>query len=130
MAYSPSASSLSRWTRIVLAYKRHAGSWAWILHRATGIGLTAYLFLHIYALSGLQRGQAAFAEEMALFSTPVFKVLEWALSIGVFFHAFNGVRIVLVDFGRGARYHKAILPAVYIVSLLFIALMGWLILAH
>jgi succinate dehydrogenase / fumarate reductase cytochrome b subunit len=128
MAYSPSVSSLSRWTRIVLAYKRHSGSWAWILHRATGLGLTAYLFMHIMALSGLQRGQAAFMEEMAMFSTPVFKVLEWVLSIGVFFHAFNGVRIVLVDFGRGAHYHKAILPAVYILSIAFIALMGWLIL--
>jgi succinate dehydrogenase/fumarate reductase cytochrome b subunit len=46
------------------------------------------------------------------------------------FHAINGIRIVLVDFGNGARYHKQILVFVYVLSFILVAGMGYLILRH
>jgi succinate dehydrogenase cytochrome b556 subunit len=113
MAYIPEREPIGSWTRIVLAYRRHSGSWAYILHRISGIGLTFYLFLHIYALTGLTKGRAAFAEEMALFTTPPFKFLEWFLGALVIFHAFNGIRIAVVDLADGAKYHKTLLRIVW-----------------
>jgi succinate dehydrogenase / fumarate reductase cytochrome b subunit len=122
-----STTFVSRWLEVLLAYKKHAGSWAWILHRITGLGLTFYILLHIIALTGLVRGEAAFNEEMALFSTPLFLVLEWILCALVMFHAANGVRIVLVDFGGGARWHKKLLLLVYAFSVIMIIGFAYLI---
>jgi succinate dehydrogenase cytochrome b subunit len=116
MAYIPGREPISAWTRIILAYRRHSGSYAFILHRISGIGLTIYLFIHILALSSLTKGKAAFMAEMKTFTTLPFKVAEWALGLLVMFHAFNGIRIAVVDLGNGARYQKQLLTAVYVVG--------------
>jgi succinate dehydrogenase / fumarate reductase cytochrome b subunit len=113
MAYIPDRKPLGSWTRISLAYKRQSGAWAYILHRISGIGLTVYLFVHIFALSGLTKGRAAFQEEMALFTTPPFKFLEWFLGALVMFHAFNGIRIAVVDLGSGAKNNKLLIRLVW-----------------
>ena len=116
----------SQWLEVLLAYKKHAGSLAWMLHRVTGLGLTFYILLHIVALTGLVRGEAAFNEEMVLFSTPLFSFLEWVLVSLVMFHAANGIRIVMVDFGSGAKYHKKILVFVYTFSIVMVLGMAYL----
>ncbi len=66
---------------------------------------------------------------MALFQSPIFLFLEWALGTLVMFHAINGVRIVLVDFGNGARNHKKILAFVYTLGIILVIGMGYLIFA-
>jgi succinate dehydrogenase / fumarate reductase, cytochrome b subunit len=130
MALQNSTSAFSRWLEVMFHYRKHSGSWAWILHRLTGLGLTAYILLHIVALTGLLKGEAAFNEEMRLFSSPLFLFGEWLLGALVMFHAINGIRIVLVDFGNGARYHKQILVFVYVISFIIVAGMGYLIFGH
>ena len=127
MAYIPNREPLGTWTRILSRYRRHPGSWAYILHRLTGIGLVAYLFMHIWALSSLTKGRAVFAEEMKTFSTPPFKFLEWALGLLVMFHAFNGIRIAIVDLGSGAKYQKKLLGFVYVVGVAVVVGMFFLI---
>lgn len=117
MAYIPNREPVGAWTRIILVYRRHSGSYAYILHRITGIGLVVYLFVHILALSSLTKGKAAFTEEMKTFTTLPFKGLEWALGLLVMFHAFNGIRIAVVDLGQGARYQKKLLAVVYAVGI-------------
>ncbi|HUI30446.1 MAG TPA: succinate dehydrogenase, cytochrome b556 subunit [Candidatus Acidoferrales bacterium] len=124
MAYLPKPPE--RWFRTNLKYYKHGGSWAWILHRVTGLGLTAYIYVHIYALTTLTQGERAFDDEMKLFMTPVFKILEWLLFSLVIFHALNGVRIVLVDWANGARYHKKILAVVYGLGIALFIGMGFL----
>ena len=124
MAYQPKPPE--GWLRTNLKYYKHGGSWAWILHRVTGLGLTAYIYVHIYALTTLTQGEKAFDDEMKLFTTPVFKVLEWLLFTLVLYHSFNGVRIVLVDWANGARYHKKILSVVYVLGIVLFIGMGYL----
>jgi succinate dehydrogenase / fumarate reductase cytochrome b subunit len=130
MAYQKTQSIFSRWVSIMLEYKKHAGSWAWILHRITGLGLTFYILMHIIALMTLLKGEAAFNEEMALFQTSVFLFFEWFLGALVMFHALNGIRIALVDLGNGARYHKQVLTFVFILGIIMIGGMGYLIFGH
>jgi len=127
MAYIPNREPVGAWTRITLAYKKYSGSWAYLLHRITGIGLTVYLFVHIWALSSLTKGHAAFTEEMKTFTTMPFKIAEWLLGLLVMFHAFNGIRIAVVDLGNGARYQKKLLGAVYAVGIALVLLMFFLI---
>lgn len=127
MAYTPNREPIGSWTKIIMAYKRHWGSWAYILHRISGVGLIVYLFVHIWALSSLTKGRAAFAEEMKTFTTPPFKFLEWALGALVIFHAFNGIRIAVVDLGNGARYQKKLLKAVWVGGIAIVVFMFLLI---
>jgi len=126
MAYQQKPPNADGWLRTNLKYYKHGGSWAWILHRITGLGLTAYIYIHIYALTTLTQGERAFDEEMKLFTTPVFKILEWLLFSLVLFHAFNGVRIILVDWADGARYHKKMLRIVYGLGIVMFIGMGYL----
>jgi len=123
-------SILSRWMSIMFNYRKHTGSWAWILHRITGLGLTLYILVHIIALTGLLKGETAFNEEMALFRSSIFLFFEWILGALVMFHALNGIRIVLVDLGNGARYHKQVLRFVYVLGIIMVAGMGYLIFSH
>ena len=127
MAYIPNREPLGAWNRLMLAYRRHSGSWAYFLQRITGIGLVGYLFLHIWALSSLTKGRAAFAEEMALFSTPPFKFAEWLLGTLVMWHAFNGIRIAVVDLANGAKYNKKLLGAVWVAGIAVVLMMFLLI---
>ncbi len=127
MAYQQKGSSVSRWFFNLRSYKPHAGEWAWLLHRITGIGLTVYLFLHISTLRTLTQGEAAYNATAATFLSPIFKFFEWALFSLVVFHSFNGLRIVLVDFAGASRYHKIMLRAVYAISLLLMIFMAYLI---
>jgi succinate dehydrogenase / fumarate reductase cytochrome b subunit len=130
MTYQKTQALFSRWVSVMLNYKRHAGSWAWILHRITGLGLTVYILVHIIALMTLLKGETAFNEEMALFRTPVFLFFEWLLGSLVMFHALNGIRIALVDLAGGARYHKQVLLFVYILAVIMVAGMAYLIFGH
>jgi succinate dehydrogenase / fumarate reductase cytochrome b subunit len=127
MAYTPNREPISAWNKLIITYRRNSGSWAYILQRLTGIGLVAYLFLHIWALSSLTHGRAAFAEEMNTFTSAPFKVGEWLLGSLVMFHAFNGIRIALVDLANGARYHKKLLGAVWVTGIAVVVLMFFLI---
>jgi succinate dehydrogenase / fumarate reductase cytochrome b subunit len=130
MAYRQTTEPVGRWSRILLLYRRHAGSWAWIFHRISGIALTAYLFIHIWALTSITKGRVEFTAEMKMFQKPVFMVLEFLLFLPVIYHALNGFRIVLVDLGRGARNHKALLRTVYAVAGLATVVMAFLMFKH
>jgi succinate dehydrogenase / fumarate reductase, cytochrome b subunit len=77
------------------------GMVAWTIQRLTGILLLIYLFLHVHTVSKLSQGPAAFNEAMATFASPFFRLLEIGLLGVVVLHAFNGIRITLVDLGIG-----------------------------
>ena len=130
MAYTPNREPFGAWNKLILAYRRYSGSWAYLLQRLTGIGLVAYLFVHIWALTSLTHGRAAFAKEMKTFTTPPFKVAEWLLGALVMFHAFNGIRVVIVDLAEGAKYHKKLLAGAWILSVATVILMFFLIFSN
>ena len=84
-------------------YKKHPGYVAWILHRLTGLGLSLYIFMHIYVIHHISKGKEAFNEVMALVQSPFFHFAEVALLGAVVYHAVNGLRVVLTDYGNMAE---------------------------
>lgn|SRR5574341_940557 len=68
-------------------------------HRISGLGLIAYLVLHIIETANRMRGEQAWAGLMALFASPPFKVIEYLLFVMAVFHAMNGVRLLMVELG-------------------------------
>jgi len=118
------------WISENLSYKKDSGSWAWILHRMTGIALIGYLFLHVYSLSPLTEGEAAFNSKMQTFTTPPFMVLEWFLFAFVLFHSLNGIRIVIVDWADGAKYQKQLYKMSWVIGIILFLGMGAIMFAH
>ena len=80
-----------------------AGWWAWLLQRITGLGLVAYLFLHIGVISTVQLGADTFDDVLAVLQTPFFVVLDLVLATAVLYHGLNGLRVVLIDLGVGIK---------------------------
>lgn len=81
-----------------ITYRGQEGHWAWLLHRVSGLGILLFLLLHILDIFLVGVGEEAFTRFLFFYKAPFFKVLELALIFGVIYHAFNGVRIILVDF--------------------------------
>ena len=75
-------------------YRKHPGMVAWLLHRGTGVIIGLYLILHILGVSGTV---APFLEVTKL------SVVKALFLASFSFHAFNGVRIVLMEFGAAAE---------------------------
>ncbi|HEY3250356.1 MAG TPA: succinate dehydrogenase, cytochrome b556 subunit [Ignavibacteria bacterium] len=118
------------WVKTNLKYRKDSGSWAWIIHRISGIALIGYLFLHIYSLSPLSQGREAFNHKMQLYSGAFWMVTEWLLFAFVLFHSLNGVRIVLVDWADGANYHKALYRYSVVIGILMFFAMGYVMFSH
>ena len=68
-------------------------------HRLSGLGLIAYMSLHIIETANRIRGEQAWAGLMALFASPPFKVIEYLLFLAAVFHAMNGLRLLLIELG-------------------------------
>lgn len=102
------------------------GMWAWLLFRISGLILVFYLGAHIIIISTGQVGAdgETFNNLMKMFDSPIAVLLDLLLCAAVLYHALNGVRIVLMDFGIGIKQHKIIFwicMAVAAVCLVFFA---------
>jgi succinate dehydrogenase / fumarate reductase, cytochrome b subunit len=115
----PSARRFWSW---FIPFKRGIGSWAFALNRITALGLTLYLFLHLFILSKLTQGPEAYNEFLTLTENPLVKLGEWAVVAAAILHGLNGIRIILTSFGVGVTRQKQLfwgLMAVAAVVILF-----------
>jgi len=89
-----------------MRYRWHLGYVAWLLNRITGIAITGYLVLHIWVIHHLTKGPEAFNQVMDFLQQPLFKLGEIGLLGIVLYHAANGVRLLFIEWGGGARNQK------------------------
>lgn len=77
---------------------RHTGHWSFVIHRITGILLAVYLIPHILVnSSALFGGKIAYDNATMSVQGGFWHILEALIILGVSFHLFNGVRIILID---------------------------------
>ncbi len=89
-------------------YRGQSGMLSWLLHRITGLGVLLFLLIHIVDVSLLGFGPHVYDEGIALFDSVIVRILSLFLIGAVLLHAFNGVRIMVIDFWRkGVRYQLA-----------------------
>jgi succinate dehydrogenase / fumarate reductase cytochrome b subunit len=72
--------------------------YAYALHRLTGLGLVVYLLMHIFVTALRAKGIYLWANGR-FFDRPAFRVGEFLVFAAFAYHAFNGVRLVLVELG-------------------------------
>jgi succinate dehydrogenase / fumarate reductase, cytochrome b subunit len=104
-----------------MIYRGGTGQFSWALHRLTGLGVLAFLFIHILDTFLIILGPGLYNKVMFFYRQPLFKVMEVGLVACVLYHSLNGVRITILDvFERLMRFQRALF---YVQMLAFTALM-------
>jgi len=108
-----------------MMYRWRTGALAWLLHRVSGLALMLYLTLHIWVTHHVVQGPESFNRIMGLLSSLPFKMMEIALLAAIVYHTFNGVRILIVDFAQGSKYHKSLFWGAIACSVVVFFALGW-----
>lgn len=89
-------------------YRGREGQWAFVLHRLSGVALALYLLLHVLDISLVMYGpDGPFNAFLAFYHQWPFRVGLILIMAAVVYHAFNGLRIILMDFTSwGTKYHR------------------------
>lgn len=111
-------------------YRGQSGHWSWLLHRITGLGVLLFLLVHIVDITLIGFGPKVYNDSIAIFSLPFVRVVSLALIASVLYHAFNGVRIILVDFWpNGYKYQRALFYTALALSILCFIPMAFFVMA-
>lgn len=105
------------------------GTVAWLLHRVAGVLLVAYLYFHLVILSSVvwPGGPRAFNHMVGLVTTPPFIVADLALFAVVFYHALNGIRLLVLDLGWLVNYQRQLFWSSLVVGgALMVLSIAWL----
>src|SRR5581483_7221129 len=111
-------------------YRGQSGQWSWFLHRLTGIAVLLFLLIHIVDITLIGFGPAVYNASVAIFSTGIVRLISLALIAAVLYHAFNGVRIILVDFWpAGYKYQQQMFYGALALSVICFLPMAYFVLA-
>src|SRR5581483_7418722 len=100
-------------------YKGQSGMIAWLLHRIAGVAILLFLVIHIVDISLLGFGPNVYNEGIALFGTALLRFISLALVAAVFYHALNGIRVMLIDFVPWCvRYQRSMFWAAMVLTIL------------
>jgi succinate dehydrogenase / fumarate reductase cytochrome b subunit len=99
-------------------YKGQSGMWSWLFHRVSGLAILLFLLIHIVDISMLSFGPTVYNNSILLFDQWTVRLLSLSLIAAILYHAFNGIRIVLIDFWHKAvRYQKVLFAIVMVVTI-------------
>ena len=94
-------------------YRGREGMWSWVAHRVTGVLIFVFLLVHVLDTALVRVSPEAYNAVIDHYKNPIMGLGEAGLVGAVVFHAFNGLRIMLVDFwAQGTRFHRQMLWAV------------------
>jgi succinate dehydrogenase / fumarate reductase, cytochrome b subunit len=79
-------------------YKGREGQWAFFLHRLSGLALLAYLLLHTFSIGSVMLGEKFYMSIHEVYGFVLFRLGLIGVAGAVSYHAFNGIRIILMDF--------------------------------
>jgi succinate dehydrogenase / fumarate reductase cytochrome b subunit len=86
------------------------GQWSWVAHRITGVAIFFFLLVHVLDTALVRVSPEAYNAVMETYKNPVMGLGEAGLVAAIVYHAFNGLRIILVDFwSNGTKYQKQML---------------------
>ena len=86
---------------------------SFLFRRISGLALVAYLFMHMWVIGSVNAGPEVFDARLAVVQTPVFKLLEIALLAAVVYHAFDGIRLLIVHYFNVTEYRKSLFYAMF-----------------
>src|SRR4051812_22092794 len=102
--------------------------WSWVGHRVTGVAIFFFLLVHVLDTALVRVSPDAYNAVIATYKNPFMALLESGLVAAIVFHAFNGLRVILIDFwDKGAKYQRVLL---WVVMGLFVVTMAGFLPRH
>jgi succinate dehydrogenase cytochrome b556 subunit/succinate dehydrogenase hydrophobic membrane anchor protein len=103
-------------------YTGDAGQYAWIMHRASGIGILFFLLIHIIDIMLIGLGRDVYDHTVEFYANPWIIPMEILLVGAVIYHLLNGLRITAVNFSasgpsREKQYFWWVLIATVILTI-------------
>ena len=103
---------------------KSTGFISFVLRRFTGLALVFYLFLHMWVIGSANSGPEVFDARLAMVQTPFFKFMEIALLAAVVYHAFDGIRLLIVHYFDVTEYRKSLFYAAFAIAALLTVVGG------
>lgn len=79
-------------------YTGDPGQYAWVLHRATGIGILFFLIVHVIDIMLIGLGRDVYDHSVEYYANPWIIPMEIILVGAVIYHTLNGLRIIAINF--------------------------------
>jgi len=86
----------------------HAGTWAALVHRVSGIVLVLFLPVHFIALGSALEGADHFDSFLAWTQRPLVKLGEWGIVLALAAHLGGGLRVLALEFLPWRDWHKSL----------------------
>ena len=111
-------------------YRGQSGQWSWLFHRVTGLAILLFLLVHIVDITLIGFGPTIYNDAIGIFSLGPIRFVSVALVGAVLYHAFNGVRIILIDFwSTGYKYQSQMFFVVMALTVIGTLGMGYFVIA-
>jgi succinate dehydrogenase / fumarate reductase cytochrome b subunit len=81
-----------------IRYRGRLGHYSWLAHRVSGLAILAYLIIHVWDTANATFRPEVYTWTVELFKHPLFGGGEVMLMAALLYHAFNGLRVALLDF--------------------------------
>lgn len=81
-----------------IRYRGRSGHYSWLAHRISGLGILAYLIIHVWETANATFAPSVYQWSLEVFKHPLFGVGEIFLLGALLYHALNGLRIAVLDF--------------------------------
>lgn len=79
-------------------YRGRSGQVSWVAHRLAGLAILSFVVIHVWDTANAFYAPHIYAWSLALFKHPLFALGEIGVMAAVLYHAFNGIRITLLDY--------------------------------
>lgn len=79
-------------------YNGDVGQYAWILHRASGVGLVFFLLVHVIDIMLVGLGSDVYNHTVGFYANWFIIPMEVILVAAVIYHTLNGLRVMAVNF--------------------------------
>ncbi len=101
-------------------YRAREGQWAFFLHRIAGVAILLFLLLHVLDISVVMWGPKAFNSLLGFYHQTLFRLGLLVVILLGLYHAFNGLRIILMDFTSwGVHFQRELWYMVWVLLLGF-----------
>jgi fumarate reductase subunit D len=77
--------------------RRHAGYFAFLVHRLSGVALALFLPAHFWVLGSALEGEAALAANLRWTEQPLVIAAEWGLVMLLAAHLAGGLRLLVLE---------------------------------
>ena len=104
---------------------------AWFGHRASGLGVLLFLFLHIVETSTVLLGPEVYDFTQTFYANLPAKIGEVLLMAALVYHSLNGLRVIVMDFWPASTiYYRPLTYGVIAATVVSMVPLGAIILTH